>query len=71
MPITVDREEYFSIPEACEYLGGITRQTLRLRAKEHDIKAYKQGISRHVYYRRSDLDRLKAFRPVEDDEDPE
>jgi hypothetical protein len=69
MPIVVDNEEYLSISEALIYLGGISRQTLRLRTKAEGIKAYKQGISRNVYYRKSDLDRLKELRPIDDHED--
>lgn len=69
MPIMVDNEEYLSVLEACEYLGGISRQTLRLRAKANSIHAYKQGVSRNVYYRKSDLNKLRAFRPVDPDED--
>jgi hypothetical protein len=68
MPIAVDNEEYYSVAEACEYLGGISRQTLRLRAKADNIRTYKQGITRNVYYRKSDLDRLRAFRPAEPEE---
>ncbi len=68
MPVIAGDEEYLTTAEACKYLGGISDQTLRLRARANGIKAYKQGISRNVYYRRSDLDRMKAFRPVEDDE---
>lgn len=75
MPIMVDNVEYMSVPEACEYLG-VSRQTLRLRAKENHILAYKQGITRNVYYKKPDLDSLKALRPVdpnqvidEDDDD--
>ncbi len=71
MPIEVDNEEYLSVEEACDYLGGITRQTLRNRTKAFGISAYKQGISRSVYYKRSDLDRLKVFHPVDPDEDDE
>ena len=69
MPIKVDNEEYYTVAEACEYLGNITSQTLRNRAKANGVLAYKQGITKNVYYRKSDLDRLKAFRPViRDDE---
>jgi excisionase family DNA binding protein len=70
MPISADNEEFLTIAEACEYLG-ISRQALRLRAREHGIHAYKQGITRRVYYKKSDLDRLKAFRPVDYDEEVE
>ena len=71
MPITVDNEEYLTVPEACDYLGGISAQTLRLRARANGVKAYKQGLARNVYYRRSDLDRIKAFRPVDEEEGKE
>jgi hypothetical protein len=65
MPIQVDNEEYLTIPEACEYLGGISPQTLRLRARDNHVHPYKQGLSKKIYYRKSDLDRIKAFRPVD------
>jgi hypothetical protein len=71
MPIKVDNEEYYTVAEACEYLGNITPQTLRNRAKANGVLAYKQGVTKHVYYRKSDLDRLKAFRPVIRDGDHE
>jgi excisionase family DNA binding protein len=69
MPVMVDGEEYYTVSEACEYLGGISSQTLRLRARANGIQAYKQGISRNVYYKKSDLDRMKAFRPIREDEE--
>lgn len=64
MPIKADNEEYYTIAEACEYLGGISPQTLRLRAKANNVQPFKQGLSKKIYYRKSDLDRIKAFRPV-------
>ena len=69
MPVVVDNEEYFTVPEACEYLGGISPQTLRLRARANGVKAYKQGLARAVYYRKSDLERMRAFRPVDGEQD--
>ncbi len=66
MPIIIDNEEYLSIEEACEYLGGISRETLRRRTKATGIKKYTRGITRNVYYRKADLDRLNELRPVED-----
>jgi len=70
MPVIAGNEEYYTVAEACEYLGGISNQTLRQRAKANGIRPYRQGISRNVYYRKSDLDKMKEFRPVEyDDED--
>jgi hypothetical protein len=71
MSVIVDGEEFYSVPEACEYLGGISSQTLRLRARANGVQAYRQGISRNVYYKKSDLDRMKAFRPVNPGEDNE
>lgn len=68
MPIVVDNVEYMSVSEACEYLG-VSRQTLRLRAKENHMIAYKQGVTRNVYYKKSDLDSLKALRPVDLDQE--
>ncbi len=68
MPVRVDDEEYYTIAEACEYLGGISAQTLRLRARENHVQPYKQGLSKKIYYRKSDLDRITAFRPVNRDE---
>lgn len=68
MPIIVGDEEYLSVAEACDYLS-ISYPTLRNRTRTAGIRAYKQGISRSVYYRKSDLDSLKEFRPIEPDED--
>lgn len=64
MPIQADNEEYLTIPEACKYLGGISSQTLRLRTRDNHVQAYKQGLSKKIYYRKSDLGRIVAFRPV-------
>lgn len=66
MPILVDNEEYLSIEEACTYLGGISRETLRRRTKAASIQKYTRGITKNVYYRKADLDRLNELRPVED-----
>lgn len=71
MPVMADNEEYYTVAEACEYLGGISNQTLRQRAKASGIYPYKQGVARNVYYRKSDLDKMKAFRPVKDDNEDE
>ncbi len=64
MSIKADNEEYFTIAEACEYLGDISPQTLRLRARDNNVQPYKRGLSKKIYYRKSDLDRIKAFRPI-------
>jgi len=66
MPITINGEEFLTIEESCEYLGRISRETLRRRTKEAGIERYTRGITRTVYYRKTDLDRLLELRPVKD-----
>ena len=67
MSIIIDGEEYLSIEEACDYLGGISRETLRRRTQAAGIQKFTRGITRNVYYRKADLDRLNELRPVEDE----
>jgi excisionase family DNA binding protein len=67
MPIIIDNEEYLSVEEACAYLGGISRETLRRRTQASGIKKYSRGVTRNVYYRKADLDALNQLRPVDDD----
>ena len=69
MPIMIEGEEYLTIDESCEYLGGVSRETLRRRTKDAGIQRYTRGIARTVYYRKVDLDRLLRLRPVEDEKD--
>jgi excisionase family DNA binding protein len=71
MPLVIDNEEYYAVEEACAYLGGITRDTLRRRAREYGIQTHKRGVTRRVYYRKSDLDKLNKPRPtdIENNED--
>ena len=58
------------IPESCEYIGGITRQTLyRVLADNPEIRTYKIGSRRFIY--RDDLKRyvyLLGDREVASDE---
>lgn len=69
MPIMINGEEYLTIEESCEYLGGISRETLRRRTKDAGIGRYTRGITRAVYYRKADLDKLLEMRPIEDKDD--
>jgi hypothetical protein len=69
MPITINGEEFLTIDESCEYLGGVSRETLRRRTKEAGIERYTRGITRTVYYRKTDLDRLLELRPIKDEKD--
>ncbi|HEU5226941.1 MAG TPA: helix-turn-helix domain-containing protein [Ktedonobacteraceae bacterium] len=68
MPTIIDGEEYYTIEEARQYLGGISRETLRKKAQKYGIKRYAKGIARTVYYRKSDLDRLNELRPLDDED---
>ena len=67
MPIIIDSEEYFSIEEACNYLGGISRETLRRRTEAYGIRKYTRGVTRRVYYRKLDIDKLNEPRLIDDD----
>ena len=64
MPIVIDNEEYFTIEEACAYLGGISRETLRRRTKEEGIPRYTRGVMRTVYYRKADIEKLNELRQL-------
>ena len=66
MPIIIDNEEFYTVEEACDYLGGITRDTLRRRAEAYGIQKHTRGVTRRVYYRKADLDKLNRPRPVDD-----
>src|SRR5215467_398534 len=66
VPIIIDNEEYYTVEEACDYLGGITRDTLRRRTEAYGISKHTRGVTRRVYYRKADLDKLNRPRPVED-----
>lgn len=72
MSIIVDGVEYLDIKESREFLG-VTDQTLRVLTKKRNIKRYHQDIaSNKKYYKKTDLESLKAMKPVEEgDEDDE
>ncbi|QBD82660.1 DNA-binding protein [Ktedonosporobacter rubrisoli] len=69
MPIIIENEEYYTVEEACNFLGGITRDTLRRRATAYGIKKYTRGVTRRIYYRKSDLDTLNRPRLMNDSDD--
>ena len=63
--ITVDGEEYLTISQACDYLGGITSQTLRTRTRAAGIEQFHQLIAPNVvYYKKKDLENMRRMRPV-------
>lgn len=66
MPIRIKDVEYLSIDEACAYLGGISRETLRRQAKNNKWQKYTQGVRRNVYYKKEDVEKLQELRPLPD-----
>jgi len=54
-----------SHPIYLQIWSGITRDTLRRRAEAYDISKYSRGVTRRVYYRKVDLDKLNRPRPVD------
>jgi DNA-binding transcriptional MerR regulator len=70
MPIILDGDEYMTISEAVEYLD-VNREQLKFRASKLGIKQYwRELMPKYRYYRKTDLDRLRAFRPVEPESEP-
>ncbi len=70
MPVIVDGEEYLSTSEACDYLGGISSETLRKRARANGVTRFRRGIEKTVYYKKADLDsKLRAMRPIREGEE--
>ena len=58
-------QEYMTPDEACKYLG-ISRRTLARYADDGRIIKYRRGITRQVFFKRSELDALLEIRPSED-----
>ena len=67
MTVQIDGETYYTTEEACDYLG-VSRDTLNRMAKDGRLRKYRQGFARTVYYRQTELDSLKAMRPIEDED---
>jgi Helix-turn-helix domain len=61
-----DEEHYMTAAEAVAYLK-ISRAALGRHVQKKRLKKYKRDISREVYFKKSELDTLTIFRPVEDD----
>jgi len=64
MPIEINNETYYSVSEACGYLG-ITRDTLYRRINAGLLQKYTHGAKNRVYFRLTELDALRALHPVE------
>jgi excisionase family DNA binding protein len=68
MPIIRDNETYLTTQEACNFLG-VSRQTINRLVREGRLHQNKQGITRTVYYRQSELERIAEIHQVEPDEE--
>ncbi len=64
MTIIKDGETYLSTDEACDFLG-VARQTLSRYVREGRVQQYRQGITRTIYYKQTELQTLIDIRPVE------
>lgn len=67
MPMIKNNVVYLSTDEACQFLG-VTRQTVNRLVREKRLHQYKQGISRTIYYKQSELETLTDIRPIETEE---
>lgn len=65
MPRIEGDETYMTTQEACDYLG-VSRQTLNRYVNQGRVHQHKRGITRTVYYSKSELDRLSEIQPTEE-----
>lgn len=63
-----ENERYLTTKEAYEFLG-VTRRTLERYAEQGRVTRYKRGITRNVYYKQSELERLLEYRPEDNPDD--
>jgi len=57
-------ETYYTVKEASEYLG-ISRQALNGYVRRNKLQKYERTLARRVFFKKSELDRMKAIRPSE------
>lgn len=62
MTLELDGETYLNTKEACDLLGGITRQTLDRYVNNGLIRRYRQGLARTAYYKQEDVTELHRKR---------
>lgn len=58
-------QEYLTPDEACKHLG-VSRRTLERYVEDKRITKYRRGITRQVFFKRSELDALLEIRPSEE-----
>lgn len=54
-----EEKKMLSLDEACEYLGGMAKQTLRTKACTHEIASHKNG--KRLAFSRKDLDKYLEY----------
>lgn len=64
MPETENGEVYLTVEEATQHIG-VSRDTLERYAKAGELIKYRRGVTRRIYYKQSELDRLNQFRPAD------
>jgi len=70
MPIIRDNETYLTTQEACNFLE-VSRQTINRLVREGRLHQHKQGITRTVYYRQAELEKIRQIHQVEPDVEPD
>ena len=60
----MNREDFLTSEEAQAYLG-VKRPTLYKYIRLGRLRVYKSGVGYRSYFKQSELDELKAIRPVE------
>jgi excisionase family DNA binding protein len=68
MPIIRDNETYLTTQEACDFLG-VSRQTLNRLVKRGKLHQNRMGVTRTVYYRQSELERIATIEQIDDDDE--
>lgn len=68
MSIVKNGEKYLTQTEAMQFLG-VSRQTLWRLVQTKRLHQYKQGITRSVYYKQADLERLVDLELMNDEEE--
>jgi excisionase family DNA binding protein len=60
----MSQDEYITTDEAIALLG-VSRTTLHTYVKQGRIQKYTRGVTRRVYYKRSEVEELGQIRPAE------
>lgn len=67
--MTQQNEEQFLTPDEAAKHVGISRRTLERYAEQGLIKRYRRGITRSIFFKRSELEEAFVIRPEDEIED--